>query len=72
MSGEIILMTLIGGIGTVFGPIVGAVIFIALENYLSQLGSWVMVVEGAIFVICVVAFRRGIIGELARALKRPL
>jgi len=72
MSGEIILMTLIGGIGTVFGPIVGAVIFIALENYLSQLGSWVMVVEGAIFVICVVAFRRGIIGELARVLKRPL
>jgi branched-chain amino acid transport system permease protein len=72
MSGEIILMTLIGGIGTVFGPIVGAVIFIALENYLSQLGSWVMVVEGAIFVICVVAFRRGIVGELARVLKRPL
>jgi branched-chain amino acid transport system permease protein len=72
MSGEVILMTLIGGIGTVFGPIVGAVIFIALENYLSQLGSWVMVVEGAIFVVCVVAFRRGIVGELARALKRPL
>jgi branched-chain amino acid transport system permease protein len=72
MSGEVILVTLIGGIGTIFGPIVGAVFFITLENYLSQLGSWVMVVEGGIFVICVVAFRRGIVGELARALKRPL
>ena len=72
MSGEVILMTLIGGIGTVFGPIVGAVFFITLENYLSQLGSWVLVVQGVIFVVCVIAFRRGIIGELARVLKRPL
>ena len=72
MSGEVILMTLIGGIGTIFGPIVGAVFFITLENYLAQLGSWVLVVQGAIFVICVIAFRRGIIGELARVLKRPL
>jgi branched-chain amino acid transport system permease protein len=72
MSGEVILMTLIGGIGTIFGPIVGAVFFITLENYLAQLGSWVLVVQGAIFVVCVIAFRRGIIGELARVLKRPL
>jgi branched-chain amino acid transport system permease protein len=72
MSGEVILMTLIGGIGTIFGPMVGAVFFITLENYLAQLGSWVLVVQGAIFVICVIAFRRGIIGELARVLKRPL
>jgi branched-chain amino acid transport system permease protein len=72
MSGEVILMTLIGGIGTIFGPIVGAVFFITLENYLAQLGSWVLVVQGLIFVICVIAFRRGIIGELARVLKRPL
>jgi branched-chain amino acid transport system permease protein len=72
MSGEVILMTLIGGIGTIFGPIVGALFFITLENYLSQLGSWVLVVQGLIFVICVIAFRRGIVGEVARALKRPL
>jgi branched-chain amino acid transport system permease protein len=72
MSGEVILMTLIGGIGTIFGPIVGALFFITLENYLSQLGSWVLVVQGLIFVICVIAFRRGIVGELARALRRPL
>ena len=64
MSGEVILMTLIG--------IAGAVIFMALENYLAQLGSWVTVTEGAIFVICVLAFRRGIFGELSRVLKRPL
>jgi branched-chain amino acid transport system permease protein len=72
MSGEVILMTLIGGIGTIFGPIVGAVFFVTLENYLAQLGSWVQVVQGVIFVICVIAFRRGIVGELARVLKRPL
>jgi branched-chain amino acid transport system permease protein len=72
LSGEVILMTLIGGIGTIFGPIVGALFFITLENYLSQLGSWVLVVQGLIFVICVIAFRRGIVGEVARALKRPL
>jgi len=72
MSGEVILMTLIGGIGTIFGPIAGAVFFVTLENYLAQLGSWVQVVQGVIFVICVIAFRRGIIGELARVLKRPL
>ena len=72
MSGEVILMTLIGGIGTIFGPVVGAVFFVTLENYLAQLGSWVQVVQGLIFVICVIAFRRGIIGELARVLKRPL
>ncbi len=72
ISGEVILMTLIGGIGTIFGPIVGALFFITLENYLSQLGSWVLVVQGLIFVVCVIAFRRGIVGELARVLKRPL
>ena len=71
-SGEVILMTLIGGMGTVLGPVGGAVIFAGLENYLAQLGSWVQVVQGVIFVICVIAFRRGIIGELARVLKRPL
>ena len=71
-SGEVILMTLIGGMGTVLGPVGGAVIFAGLENYLAQLGSWVTVSEGAIFVICVLAFRRGIFGELSRFLRRPL
>jgi branched-chain amino acid transport system permease protein len=71
-SGEVILMTLIGGMGTVFGPIAGAVFLAALETYLAQLGSWVTVTEGAIFVVCVIAFRRGIFGELSRILKRPL
>jgi branched-chain amino acid transport system permease protein len=71
-SGEVILMTLIGGMGTTFGPIAGAVFVTALENYLAQLGSWVTVTEGIIFVICVIAFRRGMFGELARLLKRPL
>ena len=71
-SGEVILMTLIGGMGTIFGPVAGAFIFAGLEHYLSQLGSWVLVAEGAIFVVCVLAFRRGIFGELSRLLKRPL
>jgi branched-chain amino acid transport system permease protein len=72
MSGEVVLMTLLGGLGTVFGPVVGALIVIALENYLAQLGAWVTVVQGAIFVICVLTFRRGVIGELGRLLRRPL
>jgi branched-chain amino acid transport system permease protein len=72
MSGEVILMTLIGGMGTIFGPVVGAVFFITIENYLSQTGSWVLVAEGAIFVVSVLAFRRGMVGELSRLLKRPL
>src|SRR5438128_8681538 len=71
-SGEVILMTLIGGIGTVFGPIAGALFLTGLENYLAQLGSWVTVTEGAIFIVCVIAFRRGMFGELSRMLKRPL
>ncbi len=72
MSGEVILMTLIGGMGTIFGPVVGAVFFTTIENYLSQTGSWVLVAEGAIFVVSVLAFRRGMMGELSRLLKRPL
>jgi branched-chain amino acid transport system permease protein len=72
MSGEVVLMTLLGGLGTVLGPVAGAAIIIALQNYLAQLGGWVTVVQGVIFVVCVLTFRSGIIGELARALKRPL
>jgi branched-chain amino acid transport system permease protein len=72
MSGEVVLMTLLGGLGTVFGPVVGAVIVVTLENYLAQLGAWVTVVQGIIFVICVLTFRRGVVGELARLLRKPL
>jgi branched-chain amino acid transport system permease protein len=64
MSGEVVLMTLLGGMGTVFGPVVGAFIIIGLENYLSAFGEWVTVITGAIFVICVLAFRQGIVGEI--------
>jgi branched-chain amino acid transport system permease protein len=65
-SGEVILMTLVGGLGTMFGPIVGAFTIITLQNYLAdKVGSWVQVIMGVIFVICVLAFRRGIVGELA-------
>ncbi len=72
MSGEVVLMTLLGGLGTVFGPVVGALAVITMENYLAQLGAWVTVVQGVIFVVCVLAFRRGIVGELARLIRKPL
>ena len=72
MSGEVVLMTLLGGLGTVFGPVVGAFILVALENYLAQLGAWVTIVQGAIFVVCVLTFRRGVVGELGRLLRKPL
>ena len=63
-SGEVILMTMLGGAGTFFGPVLGSAIVIALQNLLSdKVGSWVTVIIGAIFVICVMAFRRGIVGE---------
>jgi branched-chain amino acid transport system permease protein len=65
MSGEVVLMTLLGGMGTIFGPVVGAFVIVALENYLASLGEWVTVITGVIFVVCVLAFRRGIVGELA-------
>ena len=70
-SGEVILMTLLGGMGTIFGPVVGAVVIVTLETF-PWLGAWVTVAEGLIFVICVLTFRRGIVGELSRWLKRPL
>jgi len=69
MSGEVVLMTLVGGLGTLFGPVVGAAVIVTMQNYLAQLGAWVTVVQGAIFVVCVMAFRRGIVGELGGLLK---
>jgi branched-chain amino acid transport system permease protein len=72
MSGEVVLMTLVGGLGTVFGPIVGAAVMVAMQNYLATLGAWVTVVQGVIFVACVLLFREGIVGVIAKAIKRPL
>lgn len=72
MSGEVVLMTLLGGLGTIVGPAVGAGIIITLQNYLASgpLGAWVPVVLGIIFVICVLAFRRGVVGELREMLRK--
>lgn len=72
MSGEVVLMTLLGGMGTVFGPIVGAAVIITMQNYLASLGAWVTVIQGAIFVVAVLLFREGIVGVIGRLLKRQL
>ena len=72
MSGEVVLMTLLGGMGTIFGPVVGAADIVAIQNYLAQLGAWVTVVQGVIFVVCVLLFRRGIGGEIGAAIKKSL
>ena len=71
-SGDIVLMTLVGGMGTIFGPGIGALVLKGMENYLAGIGSWVTVVQGCIFVVCVLAFRRGIIGEIGARLKLAL
>jgi branched-chain amino acid transport system permease protein len=65
-SGEVVLMTLLGGMGTLFGPVVGAAILTGMHHYLASLGPWVTFVQGAIFVACVLLFRRGVMGELRR------
>ncbi len=72
MSGEVVLMTLVGGMGTLFGPVFGAAVIVAMQNYLAQMGAWVTIIQGVIFVLCVMAFRRGIIGELANWLRKSL
>src|SRR6266851_1922508 len=72
MSGEVVLMTLLGGLGTVLGPVVGAFIVIAMENYLAQFGSWVTIIQGVIFVACVLTFRRGVVGEIQHLLRRRI
>ncbi|MFE1598605.1 branched-chain amino acid ABC transporter permease [Methylobacterium sp. ID0610] len=72
MSGEVVLMTLVGGMGTVFGPIIGSFVIVAMENYLAQFGAWVTIIQGVVFVICVLLFREGIVGLFARLLKKPL
>ncbi len=72
MSGEVILMTLVGGMGTIFGPVAGAIVIVSIQNYLNNLGAWVTIVQGTIFVICVLLFKEGIVGVFSRAIKRPL
>jgi branched-chain amino acid transport system permease protein len=72
MSGEVVLMTLVGGMGTIFGPIFGAIVIVAMENYLATLGAWVTIVQGIVFVVCVLLFREGIVGLFARWFKQPL
>lgn len=63
-SGEVVLMTLLGGVGTVLGPVVGAFLVVSIQNYFAQVGAWVTIIQGAIFVACVLTFRRGIVGVL--------
>ncbi|MGY4236182.1 ABC-type branched-subunit amino acid transport system permease subunit [Bradyrhizobium sp. USDA 4449] len=72
MSGQIVLMTLVGGLGTVFGPVFGAFVIVAMQQYLSGLGSWVTVIQGSVFVVCVLTFRRGVVGEVAHYFRRSL
>ena len=72
MSGEVVLMTLIGGMHTIFGPIVGAALVVALQNYFASFGAWVTIIQGVVFVTCVLLFRQGIVGFIAARLKRPL
>jgi branched-chain amino acid transport system permease protein len=72
MSGQIVLMTLVGGLGTVFGPVFGAFVVVAMQQYLSGLGQWVTVIQGVVFVVCVLTFRRGVIGEIAHYFRRSL
>ncbi|WP_299183428.1 branched-chain amino acid ABC transporter permease [uncultured Neptuniibacter sp.] len=72
MSGEVVLMTLLGGMGTIFGPIVGAGAVVTIQNYLSggELGNYIHIIMGLIFVICVLAFRSGIVGEFQKFMKK--
>jgi branched-chain amino acid transport system permease protein len=69
MSGEVVLMSLVGGLGTIFGPFLGAAVIITMQNYLAEFGAWVTVIQGGIFVLCVLAFRRGLVGEIGNWLR---
>jgi branched-chain amino acid transport system permease protein len=69
-SGEVVLMTLLGGIGTLVGPLVGAALVVGLQQYFAATGAWVTIITGAVFVLCVLAFRRGIVGEYLNLMRR--
>jgi branched-chain amino acid transport system permease protein len=70
VNGEVILMTLLGGLGTFFGPVVGAFLVVMMQNYLAQFGSWVTIIQGLTFIVFVMAFRRGIVGEFGPVITR--
>ena len=70
MSGEVVLMTLVGGLGTLFGPVVGAAVIVTMQNYLAQLGSWLTVVQVLVFVVCVMLFRKRV-ARFPTCLKSP-
>ncbi|RVU32321.1 MULTISPECIES: branched-chain amino acid ABC transporter permease [Neptunomonas] len=72
MSGEVVLMTLLGGMGTIFGPFVGAATIVSIQNFLSggELGNYIHIIMGIIFIVCVLAFRSGIVGEIQKVIKR--
>ena len=72
MSGEVVLMTLLGGMGTIFGPLVGAGVVVTIQNYMSggELGNYIHIIMGVIFIVCVLAFRSGIVGEIQKVVKR--
>lgn len=70
MSGEVVLMTLVGGMGTIIGPVVGAAVIVTMQNYLASLGEWVLVIQGVIFVLAVSLFRRGIVGEVIALMQK--
>ena len=70
MSAQVVLMTLVGGLGTMLGPVVGAFVIVAMQNYLAEFGSWVTIIQGAVFVTCVLAFRQGIVGQALYLLGR--
>jgi branched-chain amino acid transport system permease protein len=72
MSGEVVLMSLVGGLGTIFGPVVGAAVIVTMQNYLAEFGAWVLVIQGVIFIAAVLAFRRGVVGEIGNLLKVKL
>src|SRR5690349_5888593 len=71
-SGEVVLMTLVEGLNTIFGPVTGALVIVAMQNYLAPLGAWVTVVQGGVFVVCVLSFREGLVGLISKLLRRPL
>ena len=70
MSGEVVLMALVGGLGTIVGPVIGAFIIVTMQNYLASAGEFVLVIQGAIFVVIVMAFRKGVVGELGEWWKK--
>lgn len=72
MSGEVVLMTLLGGMGTIFGPLAGAAVIVSMQNYFAGFGAWVTILQGVIFVVGVLAFREGIVGVISRWIKKPL